>query len=309
MARRRAAAPQPSSPIFKLPAELRIAIYEHLDFPPIDNNQCRGIVLSCRQAKSECQPVAFNKCRTWLATNKKDVLSQCGFGVRILIPAQHPITSRFSFGTIREIKLVFPGRWTNDLWTEFFDDMRHLNPILGLWLDKLTLHFIGPTTDDDVRPSGIVKSYRRLLFIIEGGLTYGHDAAYAATQRRKYAQKWTDWKPEPSFIKKLVISWDLTDNGLASDEMVLVGGICKKRHTRECRGRRMYRVFCEDHRLGELMYESECRFRPSDIEAPLRMRRASAEHLEKCISCKSQPGLPYRRYARGLPEEDDHRWI
>lgn len=309
MVQSRAVATQASSPFFKLPAELRIAVYDHLDFPPIDNDQCRGIILSCWRAKLECEPVAFSKCRSWLVTHKKDVLPKCGFDVRMLVPAARPIEPTLSFNTIRDIKLVLPGRWTDDKWTVLFAGMQHLNPILGLWLDKLTLHIIGPATNDDIHSCGILKSYRRLLFIFEGGLTSGHDVAYAANQRRKYSRKWDDWKPQPSFIKKLVISWDLTDNGLSSDEMVPLDGMCKKRQTSECQGRRLYKVFSEDHRLGELMLESACRFRPSDIEAPIPLRQASADHRETCFSCDSRSGLPYRRYARGLPDENDQRWI
>jgi hypothetical protein len=168
---------QSLSPLLCLPSELRLAIWEYLDFPPIDNKQCGGIVLACRQTKVECEDVALKKTKLWLAAYKRDILPLFGYDVRILLPSQPPIVSTIKFNTIKELTLVLPGHLTDDIWRcddVFYTNFRRLNPVLGLWLDKVRLHFRSPGGVKSMRIS-TEKMFRRLLFIIKSGLMYAHD--------------------------------------------------------------------------------------------------------------------------------------
>jgi hypothetical protein len=57
------------------------------------------------------------------------------------------------------------------------------------------------------------------------------------------------WGATPPFIRKLILSWDLTEEGLQSEEMVPMDGHCRKRPTAECAGTRKYHVKREDELL------------------------------------------------------------
>lgn len=116
-------------------------------------------------------------------------------------------------------------------------------PESGLWLDKLTIHFQGFLRDDYSRNSPS-KVYRRLRFIIEGGLTYAHDPIGQAKENRlrKYSNMWNIWKPIPSFIQKLVISWDMAPEDLSTDERLQLSGEEQKIHSPQCKGRSMHEV-------------------------------------------------------------------
>lgn len=107
-------------------------------------------------------------------------------------------------------------------------------------------------------------------------------------------------------MKNLVISWDITEHGLSSGDFVHLEGVCKRRPTQACTGRRLYRVM-EDARglLGEYMSESACRFRPSETEN--RASDPALEHKAECFKC--QHTCDYRRYVRGQPTDDDERWV
>jgi hypothetical protein len=309
MPTRRVAALQPSSPFFRLPAELRIAVYDNLAFPPLVNDECYGLILSCRQAKQECEDIAIQKFKTWISNFKQDALPQCGFQVRVLLPSLPPIRTALRFGTIREITLVLPAQsvfepsWPS---SSFFGELRHLNPIFGLWLDKLTLHFQGQVRGGNAKLH-IQKTFRRLLFILEGGLTYAHDPVGQKREKqvRKFSNVWDHWQPEPSYLKKLVVSWDLTD-GIASGDFVHLAGVSKRRPTDACMGRRMYRVVDDaGGLLGDYMLESACRFRPSENER--HMLNPPLEHKATCFKCSYT--WDYHRHIRGLPENDDERWV
>jgi hypothetical protein len=306
--RRPAAAPQLLSPLFALPSELRLEVYEYLDFPPIQNYQCHGLILSCRRAKLECEDVAVKTFKTWIALQKQVIDTKCTFGVRILLPLLPPIGTSFRFNTIRELTLVLPSSSFELTWdmSSFFDNFRNLNPILGLWLEKLTIHFRG-FLGHEYEKSHLQKCYRRLQFLLQGGMRWAHDPIGEATgkERTKYSWTWDHWQPEPSFIKKLILSWDVTEQGLSSDDRVHLEGVGQPLQTSECVGRRMYRVISDNGFLGELMLESCCRFRPSERER--HMIRPNEVHRETCFKCSYN--WNYTRYIRGLPIDADERWI
>jgi hypothetical protein len=307
---------QTLSPFFKLPAELRITIYELLDFPPVDNEQCCGIILSCRQAKRECEGVATVTTKAWLLEYKRDVLPQCELGVRILLPpvTRAPVQMHPKFHTLRHLTLVFPGHTIHGCAHRsqtFCEAFRPLNSIFGLWLDSLTVYFKGPPgaggQGDDIH-LGARKAFRRLFFILESGFTYAHDPVgqKADLKLNKYGFMVKYWGPKSAFIRKLVLTWDLTDEGLQSEEMILVDGHCRKRPTAECVGVRKHQVTREDELIGEESRESSCRFRPSVNDH--RMAGPSDEHKTKCFKCGKR-GWDYHRYIRGLPADGDERWL
>jgi hypothetical protein len=156
---------------------------------------------------------------------------------------------------------------------------------------------------------GSIKNcFRRLFFIVESGLTYAHDPVGQKRNLKinKYGSLVKDWQPEPAFIKRLVVSWDLTEGGLRSEDLVAVDGHCRKRTTAACPGLRRYYVVSEDELLGSESRESFCRFRPSKLED--RMAGPNNEHKKQCFKCGKR-GWDYRRYIRGLPSEDDERWL
>lgn len=306
---------QTSSPLFRLPAEIRFAIYELLDLPPIDNEQCRGLILSCRQAKHECERVSIRTTKAWLLAYKQDVLSQSELGVRILLPiiTRTPVGMHSKFHTLRNLTLVVPGHRIHDCGYQdpkFFESLRPLNAIFSLWLDSLTLHFSGSLRSGPGHRMymHIGKSFRRLFFVLESGLTYAHDPVgqKGNLKLNKYSSSVKHWRPQPAFIKKLVVSWDLTEEGLRSEDLVAVDGHCRKRATAACPGLQRYRVVSEDELLGSESRESFCRFRPSDLED--RMAGPDSEHKKKCLKC-GYHGWDYRRYIRGLPVDDDERWL
>ena len=306
---------QLTSSFFKLPAELRIAIYELLDFPPVDNHQCRGVILSCRQAKHECEGVAIRMIKTWLAAFKKDVLPQSQPGLRILLPfdTRTPTSLHAKFHTLKDLTLVFPGHSIHgcaEQDQDFFKSFRPLNAIFCLWLDSLTLHFRGPLEPERglVGNMSISHTFRRLFFVLESGLTFAHDPAsqWKELKINKYRHLVKYWQPQPAFIRRLVVSWDVTKEGLRSEEMIGVDGICQKRPTAECHGLRYHHVVSEDGLLGQESRESDCRFRPSARED--WMARPKSEHKKKCFHCGCR-SFDYRRYARGLPDNGDERWL
>jgi hypothetical protein len=307
---------QLSSPLFTLPAEIRIAIYELLDFPPVDNEQCRGLILSCRQTKRECEGVSIHTTKAWLLACKREVLPQSELGVRILLPVstRTPTGMHAKFHTLRNLTLVIPGQAIHGCAARdprFFERFRPLNAIFGLWLDSLTIHFSGPAGKDSQGYGmyGSIKNcFRRLFFIVESGLTYAHDPVGQKRNLKinKYGSLVKDWQPEPAFIKRLVVSWDLTEEGLRSEDLVAVDGHCRKRTTAACPGLRRYYVVSEDELLGLESRESFCRFRPSKLED--RMAGPNSEHKKQCFKCGKR-GWDYRRYIRGLPSEDDERWL
>ncbi|KAH6861608.1 hypothetical protein B0T12DRAFT_347084 [Alternaria alternata] len=228
---------QTSSPLFRLPAEIRFAIYELLDLPPIDNEQCRGLILSCRQAKHECERVSIRTTKAWLLAYKQDVLSQSELGVRILLPiiTRTPVGMHSKFHTLRNLTLVVPGHRIHDCGYQdpkFFESLRPLNAIFSLWLDSLTLHFSGSLRSGPGHRMymHIGKSFRRLFFVLESGLTYAHDPVgqKGNLKLNKYSSSVKHWRPQPAFIKKLVVSWDLTEEGLRSEDLVAVDGHCRK---------------------------------------------------------------------------------
>ncbi|KAI1559670.1 hypothetical protein PtrEW7m1_011812, partial [Pyrenophora tritici-repentis] len=219
---------QSASPFFKLPAELRIAIYELLDFPPVDNHQCHGIILSCQQAKHECEDVAIRTTKAWLVAFKKDVLPQCQPGLRILLPldTRTPTSMHAKFHTLRNLTLVFPGpsiQGCADQHRQFFERFRPLNAIFRLWLDSLTLRFQGPVENGSgLWDNMITNTFRRLFFVLESGFEFAHDpnGQHKELSVNKYRHLVKYWRPEPALIRRLVISWDLTKDGLRSEEMV-----------------------------------------------------------------------------------------
>jgi hypothetical protein len=307
---------QPSSPFFRLPAEIRISIYELLDFPPVDNEQCRGLVLSCRQAKGECEGVSIRTTRAWLLDYKRDVLPQSVLGVRILLPVatRTPIGMHAKFHTLRNLTLVIPGQAIHgcaDRRREFFESLRPLNAIFGLWLDSLTIHFSGPvgrSSEGYGMYGSISECFRRLFFILESGLTYAHDPVGQKGNLKvnKYRSLVKCWQPRPAWIKKLVVSWDLAEESLRSEDLVAVDGNCRKRKTEACPGLQRYHVVSKDGLLGSEARESFSRFRPSALED--RMAGPGSEHKKQCLKCAPR-GWDYHRYIRGLPVEEDERWL
>lgn len=311
---------QIASPLLKLPAEVRIAIYELLDLPPVDNEQCRGLILSCRQAKHECEGESIRKTKSWLLSYNRDVLSQSELGVRILLPVvtQTPIEMHAKFHTLRDLTLVVPGHKYHDcayLDPSFYKSLRSLNAIFSLWLDSLTLHFSGPVGTNARGTSmypHVSKSFKRLIFVLESGFMYAHDPVGQrdTLKLNKYRSMVKHWRPQPAFIKKLVVSWDLTEEGLHSEALLAVDCHCRKRATAPCLGWRRYHVVVgEDDLLGSESRESFCRFRPSDLEdREDRIAGPDSEHKKQYLKC-GECGWEYHRYIRGLPVDDDERWL
>jgi hypothetical protein len=307
---------RPSSLLLRLPAEIRIAIYELLDFPPVNNEQCRGLILSCRQAKHECEGVSMRTTKAWLLAYKRDVLPQSELGVRILLPivTRTPVGMHAKFHTLRNMTLVVPGHRIQgcaNLDPSFFENFRPLNAIFSLWLDSLTLHFSGSLEKNGQRArmhTRIGKAFGRLFFVLESGLTFAHDPVGQKRNLKlnKYGSLVKRWRPQPSFIKKLVVSWDLTEEGLRSEDLVAADGHCGKRASAACPDLRKYHVGGEDGLLGYESRESFCRFRPSDFEG--RVAGPDSEHKKKCLKCENC-GWNYRGYFRSLPVDDDERWL
>lgn len=184
----------------------------------------------------------------------------------------------------------------------------------------------GWTTEEHLR-----ARVRRMISVLEMSFRYAHDPVGQLHEiEDKKDRVWAlQWEPQPSFIKKLVISWDLTEHGLRSEDLIAVEGRCRKRPMMECPGMREHFVVGRDGYLGEYSRESRCRFRPSESEPPvtLRYRNESqttsdgslldlegrlvgpnTEHEMTCLSCRGGK-WDYRRYIRGLPTEDNERWL
>jgi hypothetical protein len=113
------------------------------------------------------------------------------------------------------------------------------------------------------------------------------------------------WQSESAFVKKLIISWDLTEYGLSSDDRVQLDGVCQRLRNSECIDRRMYRTMNDDGLLGESMLEPRCRFKPSIMER--RMAYPDQEHKKICFKC--QHLWDYGRFVHGLPANSDERWV
>lgn len=125
--------PQLSSPLFRLPAELRIAIFECLDFPPISNEQCHGLILSCRQAQFECEQVAVRSLTLWIARFVRGVVTQCEFKVRVFLPPAPLVEYNYGFRTFKELLVILlctSCQLAMSL-TSFYVNLRHLNPVFG----------------------------------------------------------------------------------------------------------------------------------------------------------------------------------
>jgi hypothetical protein len=124
----------------------------------------------------------------------------------------------------------------------------------------------------------------------------------------KYSSTWKYWQPEFSFVKKLVMSWDLVKRGLSGGDMIALERTGTQRPIEESHEIEQYAVTSEDNRLGELMAASTSRFKH-----PASGRRVSEAHdVEKkhrCFKCSHRSWPMYRRYIRGLPEDGDARWV
>lgn len=297
---------QSCSPFFQLPAELRMTIYDFLDLPPFDNIHCFGFILSCRQAKIECEKAAIRATKIRLAAYRRETLSLASHDIRILLPRTPPIEARFMFTTIRDLTIVIPGEWFHDILCispTFFQNLRHLNGVFGLWLDRLVLHMRAAPQQVGERPfkNRIGMAFRRLGYILEGGFTYAHDPIGQAKEKafHKYSSMWDYWQPQPAFIKQLVVSWDLTDKGIQKEGTVAMEGYTRKRPVAGCRGLRMHRAIGEDGLVGHFMRESSSRFRP--------LQDSKREHSEGCTDC----GViqDYFEYMHALPDKSDERWL
>jgi hypothetical protein len=121
----------------------------------------------------------------------------------------------------------------------------------------------------------------------------------------KYRLMYKHWQPQHTFVKKLIISWDLTAHGLLSDDRLHLNGACQQLRSLECIGRKMYRTVSDDGLLGEFMLESRCRFKPSVMERHITC--ADQEHEKVCFKCRRI--WDYRRFVRGLPADSDERWV
>jgi hypothetical protein len=138
---------------------------------------------------------------------------------------------------------------------------------------------------------------------------YAHDPQGQAKEEKinKYSRMWKYWRPEPSFVKKLVVSWDLIKVGLSGGDMIALEGTCKQRPMAESHVIRHYAVMSEDNQLGEFMAASTSRFKH-----PASERRVSEAHdveNHTCFKCSDRSWPMYRRYLRALPEDGDTRWI
>lgn len=155
----------------------------------------------------------------------------------------------------------------------------------------------------------IEKTFRRLLFIMEGGFRYAHDPIGGANLRRirKGSGLWDSWHPQPVFMRKFVISWDLDEESLDSDDIVPLNDFRKKHPKTGCVRSHTYHIISEDGLLGEIMRESTSRFRPSESED--RIVEPSDGHKKTCFVCLNSPNHDSQRYIRGLPDKSDARWV
>jgi hypothetical protein len=297
---------------FTLPTELRIGIYDYLQFPPVNNSECVGLILSCRQAKKEAEEAALKNTKIYLAHQKDHLRSEAPFNIEILITPPSPISPRFRFNTITEITIVLPAsqyesiRMTDN---RFFHVLNLLNPIFALWLNKLTLHF---RRDEEVyREPNVAsdprKAFFQLLFFMYECFAFGHDTTGTVKEISKfsyisYSEK---WDTPPVFMRRLVISWDFTEHGLKRGDMVEMKGTARRKPTDDCGGPPLYRVMGEDEKFGEVEVRSANRFRYDERRA--WHARSIEGHKEKCLVCR--PPTPYVRYATGLPMIGEGCWV
>ena len=298
-------------PLFKLPTELRIAIYHHLQFPPVNNFECVGLILSCRQAKQEAEEAALKNTKSYLAHQKGHIRSEAPFNIEILITPPSSISSRFRFNTITEITILLPASEYHSIrfaQRKFFNALNLLNPIFVLWLSKLTLHF---RRDEEVYRVANVASYPQkgffqLLFFLYEGFAYGHDTTGTVKDRPKsdYKRYSDNWDTSPAFMRCLVISWDFTEHGLNRDDMVEMNGTARRKPTDDCGGPPGYRVMSDDEKIGEIEVRSANRFRYDERRAwHARPIEGHKKH------CWCRPPSPYVRYAKGLPTMGEGCWI
>jgi hypothetical protein len=304
--------PKGPFPFFNLSAELRIAVYDYLELPPV-NNFSYGFIFSCRKAKKECEDVAVKKSKVWLKQYKRDVLPRCPYDVQIVMALPPSVAKQGRFNTLRNLTLVLPG--TTDIvdkinWRdlEFYGSLRLFNPIFALWLDKLTIHF------RDAEKNWMVKWYDcwddeyfeetfpRLLRILDRGFVRGNNPERQEEKKGYHMCNLAldAWKPEPVHIREIVISWALEKyGGLTSDEVVEMEGTCTKDPTRMCTGPCEYAV--KFYRTGEIARESTCRFRWPQHEQwgewPVD------KHKAKCWKCNGVWNC--KRYMRGLPAKEE----
>jgi hypothetical protein len=299
-------------PLFKLPTELRIAIYDHLQFPPVNNFECIGLILSCRQANKEAEEAALKNTKIYLAHQKDHLRSEAPFNIEILITPPSSIFPRFRFNTITEITIVLPASKYKSIYMthpKFFHALNLLSPIFVLWIRKLTLHF---RRDEEVyRESNISsypeKAFLQLLFVMYEGFACGHDTTGTVKDRSvsKYKSYSDKWDPPAVFMRRLVISWDFTEHGLKREDMVEMKGTAKRRLTDDCGGPPGYRVMSDDEKVGEVEVRSANHFRYNERRA--WHARPIEGHMESCLMCR--PSTQYVRYARGLPMMGEGCWI
>jgi len=292
--------------------ELRIGIYDYLQFPPVNNFECVGLILSCRQAKKEAEEAALKNTKIYLAHQKDHLRSEDPFNIEILITPPFPISPRFRFNTITEITIVLPASEDDSIRMtvhKFFHALNLLNPIFALWLSKLTLHF---RRDEGVyRESNVANNpgnaFFQLLFFMCEGFAIGHDTTGTVKERSKnpYKSYLEKWDTTPVFMRRLVISWDFTEHGLKRGDMVEMKGIVRRRPTDDCRGPHCYRVMGEDELFGEVEVRSANRFRYNERRTWQAMLIEG--HKEKCLACKQT--TPYVRYITGLPMIGEGCWV
>ena len=304
---------QLNSTFFRLPAEIRLEIYQYLDFPPVDNEQCHGLILSCHQAREECEQVVVKNTRKWLDGVQRTVHSTFDAKVRILLPPLKPVGSRRAFTTIRELTLVFPSE---RMFTNLSGLLRSIyqSPVLDLALHVLRIHFVGnrkPWTKamgEGFKPTmGTVSG--NIFCVLLAGFKYRHDKFEQPRilnwNEQSWAQAVRGWKLRSVFMRKLVLSWALDEEDAPFQDMIALDGECMQLWEAGSPASWQRQLMSDDSCYGEATKESRYRLRPVGREDCIL--QTSSEHEKTCFECRKT--WNYRRYMRKLPEDDDPRWI
>jgi hypothetical protein len=188
----------------------------------------------------------------------------------------------YNFKTFKKVVLVLPNSSCelSMRLTTFYTNIRHLNPMFNLWLDKLTIHLQGSLSN--VVENRLARVFNWLLETIPDGLSYAYDPIGQHFPRHPHPRD--HWKPEPSFIEKLVKSWDMHPDGISSNEAVHLNGMMQQISASSERiGRSIHEVMSVNSLLGEYMVASLVRFRPSKKERSRIF--PDQKHRISCIKC------------------------
>ncbi|KAH7135048.1 hypothetical protein B0J11DRAFT_575668 [Dendryphion nanum] len=214
-------------PFFALPSELRLRIYDFLDFPPI-NNSTLGFILSCQRAKRESEQAAFKGFRDYLK-NVQARGTKAAADIKFYPKSPTPIAARGKLNTVREMIVLLPPSSSDRLMLlrdELWHTLGFLNPIFSLRLEKLTLH-MRKSPGENLKPRPFrntsslnPKRSRTFAFILREGIAYGNNRIGLEHDLKlnKYGSAIRAWQPGYTFVRKVVFARDYTENGLDAGE-------------------------------------------------------------------------------------------